>query len=171
MRRRLLPFLMITLLSVTPLARAQETATENVQFQIRIQPVFVVETDSEQAGSIQLKTLGVEGVRVSDTARIRVHTNEGKRYRIVQRLEQDPLSERGGQLPEEQLQFSVGEGLHGGQSEVKNPVPLTRDSAVLFSSNEQGDADEFTISYFTAGRELLPAGHYRARILIEEEPR
>ena len=43
------------------------------------------------------------------------------------------------------------------------------DPVVVFSSNEHGDADRFTISYFTSAKRVIPAGGYRARILIYEE--
>jgi len=46
---------------------------------------------------------------------------------------------------------------------------LTQASTVIFTSDERGDPDEFTISYFTSSPRMVAAGSYRARILIEGE--
>lgn len=161
--------LLLGLLFPSSSAAAQETATEVRELKIQIQPVFYVESDADAGGNIDLESAWAGGGSTSDTVRVKVHTNRGVPYRIVQQLEQDLLSERGHRLSEKQVLFSVSDGLHGGQSEVKGPRALAKDRLVIFTSNRQGDADEFTLSYLNSSKKMVPAGTYRARILIDGE--
>ena len=153
-------------------ARAQGTATETIGLEINIEPVFFVESSSEAGGNLELEPAQFGESSASQTATVVIHTNQGRPYRILQRLEQDLLSERGFELSKEQVLFLVSDGIHGGRSEVKSPQPLTTDSVVVFTSSAKGDADQFTILYSsTPSREVVPSGTYRARLFIEEESR
>ena len=155
------------LLALSPAARAAETALETLEFRIQIEPVFRLETDSKEAGNVRLGPVTPGNPQALDTARIIVHTNRGQPYRIVQYLGQEFMSERGFPLKNNVL-FSVSNGANGGISQVSSPQPLTSERVVIFS-NKQGTSDQFTISYFGATDEVIPAGHYRAPIVIEEE--
>lgn len=147
-------------------SRAADTAQETIEFRIQIEPVFHLETDSKQAGIVQLGPL-VPGERQAlDTARITVHTNRRTPYRIVQYLGQEIMSERGFSF--EKVQYTVSDGLHGGRSEVEGLQPLTTGHTVIFS-NKEGVSDQFTISYSASSDAVIPSGHYRAPIVIEEE--
>ena len=139
-------------------ARAQGTATETVDFSIQVDPVFVVNSTSDQGGNLEFSVR--PGEAVSRTARVSIRSNTGRPYRILQRLEQ-PL--------QEPVSFAATDGSRGGRSEVKTPQPLTTDPCVVFVSNPQGESDDFTIDYSVSSKQLIPAGSYRARILIEEE--
>lgn len=154
-----------------PAALAQETATETRELRIHIQPVFYVETDADAEGDVKLSSAAVSGGQYTDTSRVRVHTNSGRPYRVTHRLEQAMLSNRGSALPERQILFTVSDGERGGRSGVTSPQPLTQDPAVIFTSSDRGDADEFTISYFTTSQRMVAAGTYRAKILIDGELR
>lgn len=158
--------LAILLLSSSP-SRAADTALETIEFRIQIEPVFHLETDSKQAGNVQLGPLVPGDRQALDTARIIVHTNRGRPYRIVQYLGQELMSERGFSLKGKVL-FSVSNGIHGGRSEVDSLQPLTTKQTVILS-NKEGVSDQFTISYFAASEGVNPAGYYRAPIVIEEE--
>ena len=106
--------------------------------------------------------------QASATARVTVHTNRRRPYQIIHRLEQPLLSEQGFKLTEPVL-YSVSDGTHGGRSEITSLQPLTSDPTVIFSSNKRGDADQFVISYSSSAGQIIPAGSYRARVLIEEK--
>jgi len=148
---------------------ADVTATETISFKITIKPVFVVETQSEEGGNITLGPLLPGGEEAFRTAEVIVQTNRGRPYAIRQHLEQELLSERGFIFPSKQIRFAVSDGMSGGRSEVEGRQPLPMTPIVVFSSTAQGDADRFTISYFTDAKRVIPAGSYRARILIEGE--
>ena len=151
-------------------AHAQDSASETLAFEIHIEPVFVVESGSEESGNVNLGPLRSDET-ASQTTRVVVHTNRTQPYRITQHLEQNLLSNHGFDLSEEPILFSVSDGLHGGKPEVTGAQALTTEPMVIFSSSPDGAADEFTITYSSASRKLIPAGIYRARLLIEGELR
>lgn len=150
-------------------ALAQGTATETVGFSIQVDPVFKVESTSDQGGNIEFPLR--PGEPVSRSAQVSVRSNTGRPYRILQRLEQPLLNERGADAADEPVLFTVTDGVHGGRSEVVSPQPLTTQPVILFTSGPQGESDDFTITYSVSSKQLVPAGSYRARILIEEELR
>ena len=153
---------MALLLAFSPAARAAETDLETIEFRIQIEPVFHLETDSKEAGNVRLGPVTPGNPQALDTARIIIHTNRSRPYRIVQYLGQEFMSERGFSLKDKVL-FSVSNGANGGQSQANSPQPLTSERVVIFS-NKQGTSDQFTISYFGTTDEVIPAGHYRAPI-------
>ena len=145
-----------------PRALAQGTTTETVGFSISIEPVFKVNSSSSEGGNVELGPLVPGQAAPSRTAVVSVRSNTGRPYRIIQRLEQE--------FPAP-VQFTVTDGTQGGQSEVHSPQPLTTQSVTLFTSGPDGESDDFRINYSVASTELVPAGNYRARVLIEEEVR
>ncbi len=152
-------------------ALAQGTATETVGFSIQIEPVFSLRSRAEQGGTVNLSRSGPEqGASTTRTAVVTVRNNTGRPYRITQRLEQNLVTGSGADLQEGPVYYTVSDGVNGGGSEVKSPVPLTTQLAVVFTSGPKGESDEFRISYSLA-RELVRAGQYQARILIEEDLR
>ncbi len=153
----------------SPPAHAQETARETIQLLIRIDPIFHLETDSKQAGNIELGPIGPDEQQALDTARVIVSSNQERRWRILMGLEQALLSERGFGL-EDGVLFSVSDGANGGRSEVRSPQPLTTTPVVIFT-HDQGKSDRFTISFFSSAspEELTAAGNYSARVVIREE--
>ena len=148
-------------------ARAQGTATETVGFSIQVEPVFVVESTSDQGGNLEFQMK--PGETVSRSARVSVRSNAGRPYRILQRLEQPLMSGSSGDAAEQPVLFVVTDGVRGGRSEVKSPQPLTTQPTVVFESGREGESDDFTITYSVSPKHLVPAGSYQARILIEEE--
>ena len=148
---------------------AQGTATETVGFSINIEPLFAVNVSSQEGGSIELGPVGPGEGPASRIARVSVRSNLGRPYRIVQHLEQKLLSERGAEFTEEPVLFTVTNGANGGRSEASSPTPLTEQPAVLFTSGPEGESDDFTITYAVSSQKLVPAGSYRARVIIKEE--
>lgn len=139
--------------------------------QINIEPTFFVETTTEQGGDVQLGPILPGENPASQNVKVFIRTNQGRPYRVIQKLEQKLLSERGLDFPAEQIQLVVSEGIHGGRSEVKGPRTLPTDTLVIFSSSPDGNADEFTITYLSSSKQVVPAGTYRSRIQIEGELR
>jgi hypothetical protein len=84
-------------------------------------------------------------------------------------LEQKLQGDRGSDLGEEPVLFTVTDGMNGGLSEVSSPTPLTPQPVTLFTSGPGGESDDFTVVYTVSSRRLMPAGSYRARVIIEEE--
>lgn len=169
MRRTLGAFGFLLAVAAGP-AFAQDAFTETREMRIQVQPLFFVESDADGSGSVDLGSGWKGGGENSDTVRVVVHSNRGTPYRIIHRLEQELLNERGQSMPERRVLFSVSNGVRGGLSEVKSPQPLTQDPVVIFSSSG-GEADEFNIFYINSSDKMVPAGTYRARILIEGELR
>ena len=162
-----LPLILVVLGS--PRGLAQGTSTETVGFSINIEPVFVMKGSAEKGGNVELGPLRPGEQPAPGRATVSVRTNRGRPYRIVQRLEQNLLNEKGSDLSEEPVLFSATDGTRGGRSEAKAPVPLTTQPAILFSSNPEGGSDDFTVTYSVSSRQMVPAGSYRARVLLEEE--
>ena len=148
------------LLGIAAPALAQGTATETVGFSVNIEPVFAVNVSAENGGNIDLGPVGPGEPPVSRIARVSVRSNTGRPYRIVQRLEQ--------KLQGETL-FTVTDGVNGGRSEANSPTPLTSQPVALFASGPGGESDDFTVVYAVSSRHLIPAGSYRARVILEEE--
>lgn len=148
---------------------AQGTATETVGFSVNVEPLFVVNTSAEGGGNIDLGPAGPGEPPASRVARVSVRSNTGRPYRITQRLEQRLQGDGGSGLEEEPVLFTVTDGADGGRSEVKSPTPLTPDPVTLFTSGPEGESDDFTVVYTVSSRRLIPAGSYRARVIIEEE--
>lgn len=164
------PLVFVLLLLAPALALAQGTANETVGFSIQIEPVFSLRSTPEEGGTIDLSRSGASAVSPSKIAKVVVRSNTGRPYRITQRLEQKLVGGGGSTLQEEPVYFTVSDGANGGSSQVKSPTPLSTQTAVIFTSNPKGESDEFRISY-SLTRELVKAGRYQARIIIEEEIR
>lgn len=150
-------------------AHAQGTDRETVHFEIYVDPVFFVETTSNRGGNIELGPLLPNRGPASEIAKIAVHTNTGKAYRIIQQLDQPLISETGVEFPARDISFVASDGMRGGRSEIKSPTPLSSQPTTIFRSNLRGDADEFTITYLIKSKRVIPAGLYRARISVEGE--
>ena len=150
----------VVLLGFAAPSLAQGTATETVGFSVNIEPVFVVNSSAEGGGNIDLGPVGPGEPPASRVARISVRSNTGRPYRITQRLEQELQGE---------ILFTVTDGIHGGKSEASVPTPLTPQPAAIFTSGPEGESDDFTVVYTVSSRRLIPAGSYRARVVIEEE--
>ncbi len=149
---------------------AQGTATETVGFSVNVEPVFVVNSSAEGSGSIDLGPVGPGDPPASRVARVSIRSNTGRPYRIVQRLEQRLQGAGGSDLEEEPILFTVTDGAQGGRSEVRSSTPLTPQPVTLFTSGPGGESDDFTILYTVSpSQRLIPAGNYRARVIIEEE--
>ena len=148
---------------------AQGTATETVGFSVNIEPVFVVNSSAEGGGNIDLGPVGPGEPPASRVARVSVRSNTGRPYRITQRLEQALQGDRGSEFGEEPVLFTVTDGRSGGKSEVSAPASLTPQPVTIFTSGPGGESDDFTIVYTVSSRRLIPAGSYRARVIIEEE--
>lgn len=148
---------------------AQGTATETVGFSVNIEPVFAVNSSAEGGGNIDLGSVGPGEPPASRVARVWVRSNTGRPYRIIQRLEQRLQGSGGSDLEEEPILFTVTDGAQGGRSEVGSPIPLTTQPVTLFTSGPGGESDDFTVVYTVSSRGLIPAGSYRARVIIEEE--
>ncbi len=162
--------LAVMFICITDLSLAQGTATETVGFSVNIDPVFVVNVSAEGGGNIDLGPVGPGEPPASRIARVSVRSNTGRPYRITQRLEQRLQGNGGSDLEEEPVFFTVTDGVNGGRSEVKSPTPLTPEPVRLFTSGPGGESDDFTVVYtVSSSHRLLPAGSYRARVIIEEE--
>jgi hypothetical protein len=147
-------------------AVAQGTATETIGIEIQIDPVFVVEVQSE-AGNVILGPLLPGTGTISEKAEVIIRTNRGQPYQVVQRLEERLMSDRGADFALDGVQFFASDGLKGGRSEVRAPKPLAPGPAVLFTSNLRGDADRFSVFYTVSTGPIVPEGNYRGRIQIE----
>lgn len=163
-------FLLAALMLIPAVPASADTATETVGFSINVEPVFLVTSDSEEGGNIPLGPVGPGGGTSTKSATVSVRTNSGRPYRIIQRLEQKLLNDRGAGVAEEPVLFTVTDGVNGGRSEVRQPAPLTTERTVIFSS-DSGEPDDFRILYTVSSGRMIPAGSYRARVVIEEEMR
>ncbi len=156
--------LLLTACAGLPFAFALDTATQTLHFEVHIEPVFYVESSSEEGGaSIQLGPILPHAGPAVQRAKVVIHANRPGPYQIHQWLEQKLTNEEGEDL--EEIQFVVSDGVEGGRSEIKSPIRLTTDPTILFSS--PGGPDQFTITYSSSAKGIIPSGKYRARIQIE----
>lgn len=154
------------LLASSAPVRGADTASETVEFKIRIDDYFLLEADTKRAGIVGLDV--TPGQRQAlDTVRVDVQTNLGRPYDISFYLGEELMSERGFPL-EGGVLYSVSNGAHGGRSEVSSPQPLTSEPTVIFS-NKDGLSDQFTISLSVSAEEVIAAGRYRGPLVLKEK--
>lgn len=109
--------------------------------------------------------------RINREVTVNIISDIAKQYRLTQTL-LDPLSTpEGNRIPETNL---VVYGIRGsnkfGTINVEQEIPVFLGRSVIYTSNQQGASDSFTLVYSLKGPFDVPSGLYRGRISFMLEP-
>ena len=151
-------------------AFSQGVASHVLGFEIQVEPVFVVKTDSSTSGGLSIGPLYPGKGSAVETVEVMISTNQGSPYKIFHQLGQPLASDTGFTFPLNRFQFTVSDGKKGGRSLVRDYERVTPHKTVIFSSNHEGDEDRFTISYRVDSQRVIPAGNYSTQLMITGAP-
>jgi hypothetical protein len=130
---------------------------------------ILAEIDTESAIKIQVTSggknivlnAGKEDYSSCDVL-FEISGNLGGQYRILQIIEEQPVSIEGNPLDWTTVAFTGKEAQKG--IVINEPLELSSREQVIYTSSPSGDADSFIVSYSLADLSSLGAGTYRGRI-------
>jgi len=161
-KRGLLGFTVIiacfVLISLFPLQVAQAILTLSV-------------TPYEGGYDLRFDKISYAGERINREIKVRINTDIGKQYRLIQ-VVSDPLRTDDGQtFPNKNF---VVYGLRGtntfGTLHVEQAFPVNLNRQILYTSNTAGASDSFTLVYSLIPPEQIHPGSYRGRISFVIQP-
>ena len=109
--------------------------------------------------------------RVNKEVSVDINSDIGTQYRVVQFLQQPLTSDKGASLP--RGSFTVY-GIRGtnkyGTLDVGQEMPVGMGQSVLYTSNQQGLSDSFTLVYGLILTDDIESGFYRGTLRFTLEP-
>lgn len=146
------------LISLFPLQVAQAILTLSV-------------TPYEGGYDLRFDKISYAGERINREIKVRINTDIGKQYRLIQ-VVSDPLRTDDGQtFPNKNF---VVYGLRGtnsfGTLHVEQAFPVNLNRQILYTSNTAGASDSFTLVYSLIPPEQIHPGSYRGRISFVIQP-
>lgn len=109
--------------------------------------------------------------RVNKEVVVRVTSDIGKQYRLIQQLLEPLASAQGASLPQNNLFVYGIRGTNKyGTLAVEQEIPVFPGRTIIYTSNSNGLSDSFTLVYAIKGPLNVPSGSYRGRIAYILEP-
>ena len=139
-------------------------------FLLTISPSFaaVTITASPVDGSNSLR-FGREDISSSATKEIRFRVNSSlaKQYQVFQRLENPLVNERGEGIEANVLRYSATIGSNSGGTLYGQGLDVvSRSDQIIYTSNENGDSDAFTLLYSIDPARMTATGLFQGRLVL-----
>ncbi len=143
--------------------------TQTVDVQVEIRPVFNVVISNEKGGrQIDLGRIDQNTPAGSDSLSVRIESNAGAAYRVIQEMPQPLVSTEGVFLDDRLLTFTAQGAANGALASTGASVPVGQ-PPLIYTSNESGQSDEFQVRYQITPDAAAKAGHYSGTITIRFE--
>ena len=92
-----------------------------------------------------------------------VHSNLGQPYQVSQIVPRKLTNEEGTVIPREHFQF-FGSEAQTGLLTVMSPTPVQEGESVVFTSNQKGTPEKFTLNYILTVPHGARAGSYNSEV-------
>lgn len=125
---------------------ADHAAPVTVPIEYEIETLFFIEVEHDSAGGLNFGRFKNEGDTQSRRVRIIVHNNTGQRYQVVQRVSRLFTNEAGKSLPPDNF-TAVMSGARNGDMAIMSEKPVPPGDTPIYTSDRDGDPDEFFIDY------------------------
>lgn len=144
-----------------PIDAAQEPVTVFLDISVDYQVESAIKIRTEIGGKDIVLQADREDKRTANVV-VDIEGGYGKQFRILQLVEEQPVSAEGKLLEWGAVAVS-GEGAQKG-TVVSGSVPLSPRQETVYTSSLQGAADSFLLHYSLGDLSLQNAGRYRSRI-------
>ncbi len=132
-----------------------------LDLEVEIKPVFDIEVISESVGGLRFRNIKPESGSVQKEVVIRVKTNLGKPYSIVQKLNTPLANKAGDIIPLEYFTFRQELGKEQtGNIVASSNMPLRLGDTTVFTSDPKGSAVEFVVIYSLRVPRDIKSGDY-----------
>lgn len=136
-----------------------------VELELEVKSIFDIEVTPESRGGIYFRNLRPENSPIESEVYIRVKTNIGKPYQVIQRLASPLTNEKSTTIPLEFFTFRVDKpGDKPGRSLFPNYAPLKLGDMPVFISDGKGTPTEFRIIYSLQVPKDILAGDYFTKV-------
>jgi hypothetical protein len=143
--------------------------TRTVDVQVEIRPVFNIIIRNEKGGrQIDLGRIGQNSPSGGDILNIRIESNAGVAYRVIQEMPQPLVSQEGVFLDESLLRFTA-QGTGNGTLASTGASSAVGQPPLIYTSDEAGQSDEFQVRYAITPDAAAKAGLYAGTITLRFE--
>ena len=145
----------------------QESQSErvyNVQLEVDVEPVFAIEVDLPQDG-LRFERLLPESQPICRAIEVKVSTNLGRPYMVIQSITSPMTNEKGDSLPEQYFTFK-GDPLdqQAGKLIDSDYKQVPQGETSLYISDNKGSPSRFNISYRLRPYSTMFPGNYTKSI-------
>ncbi|MDD5669665.1 MAG: hypothetical protein PHE58_06530, partial [Candidatus Omnitrophica bacterium] len=128
-------------------------------------------TPYEGGYDLNFNTVSTKTGRVNKEMTVRVTSDIGKQYRVIQTLLDPLVNARGEKLPEGALfVYAIRGSNKYGSLNIEEQVPINWSQQVVYTSGSNGASDSFILVYGFVPVEGMSSGSYRGRIGLTLEP-
>jgi len=132
--------------------------------------ILNISVEFKADAAIEIKTSAGKGIFLNpadpqssvSAVEFKIKGGFGKQFRISQVLSDQPISSEGNLLDWEAINF-LGQGAQKGIV-VNNPVALSAQPQIIYTSSPRGEPDDFVILYRLGDLSRQKAGNYRTKI-------
>ena len=144
---------------------SQSTAPEifNIPVKIEVDTLFYLDVEMDEPGRVQFGTLKAKGDKRQKKARLEVYSNVGLPYQVTQIVSSQLVNEMGQTIPNEYFTYSGSDAQSGTLSHLA-PAPVTEGESVVFTSDNKGTPEKFTLDYELSLPQNPKSGNYSSRV-------
>ena len=137
-------------------------STTTLEVRVEVSPKFRLTIQNDKGGKfIDFARISKENPQASKVLNVQIDSNIGTRYRLLQQLNESPVSSTGESLTEGALTFHAkGSG---------SPSTLSQSATLLYQSNEWGGSELIPIEYFLNPSPTQRAGVYTGSVSFRVE--
>lgn len=139
-----------------------------VQLAVEVKPVFELKLDSGYFNSLEFSKLEHGEDPVEKDVNVKVVTNTGKPYTVIQKVQRLMSDDLGNTLPEENFAFKgvavQNDDDMAGRLKTLEYLPVALGDTEVFSSSANGDEVEFKVRYRLAVPRTAKPGDYSTDI-------
>jgi hypothetical protein len=134
-----------------------------VPIKVNIESVFSLETQMEQGGNMNFGTFKTGQEKQEKSVLLRVRSNLGQPYQIMQMVPRKMTNAEGGVIPKQNFVF-FGANAKTGVLAVPAPTPVEEGNVVVFTSDKKGTPEEFVLNYLLTIPPDTRAGSYSSEL-------
>lgn len=136
----------------------------NIPVKIEIETLFFLDTEIEQsAANLNFGVFKSGEEKQERRVFLTVHSNLGQPYQVSQIVPRKLTNEEGTVIPREHFQF-FGSDAQTGVLTVMSPTPVQEGESVVFTSNQKGAPEKFTLNYILTVPRGARAGSYNSEV-------
>jgi hypothetical protein len=107
------------------------------------------------------------GNELSQEVRVRISSNQGKQYQVLQRFEQLLVNDQGQTIPSSAIQVRSLSGSNGsGSLDAQTPEPMGFSDQLIYTSGPGGESDSFVLVYSIQAERVSGRGQFNGSMVF-----
>jgi hypothetical protein len=137
---------------------------------VELRPTFRMTVQSVKGGQeeLNLGRISQNNLTAQGTLRVRIESNIGTTFRVIQQVVEPLSSPEGETLDDSAIVFRATGGQNG-RIEIRQAEPLAAAPKIIYTSNESGQGDVFDILFQAASEDAQKAGIYTGSLMFKVE--